>query len=103
VQAFQRVRVLSRRDVSRQDRLVVGPKRDRKTIALVDAGFHPRIKFSDRAIGIGEPTSDFDFECRASVMDIRGDPRENITGQQAHREAVRMVKDNRVFDLQGKR
>ena len=103
MQPLERMRVLARRDLSRRHRLVVGPQRDREAVAHIDTRLHPRIKLGHGAIGFGEPPSDLDLERRACPMRYRRDPRKHTTGQQAHREAVRVVKNNRVFDLQVQR
>jgi hypothetical protein len=103
VQTFERVRILGWPDVSRRHRLVVGPQRDREAVTHVDARFRPRVKLGHRAIGFGEPPSDLDFERGACLMRYMRDPSENVTRQQAHREPVRVVKNNRVIDPQVKR
>jgi hypothetical protein len=69
----------------------------------VDAWLYSRQERSDRAIGFGEPPCDLDFERGACPMRHRRDPSKNVTRQQAHRQPVRVVKNNRVIDPQVQR
>jgi len=103
MQPLERLRILVWPDVSRRQRLVVGPQRDCEAVTYVDARLHPRLKLSHRAVGLGEPPSDLDFELGAYLMRHMRDPSKNVTRQQAHSETVRVLEHNRVIDSQVKR
>jgi hypothetical protein len=103
VQPLERLRILGWRDVSMGYGLVVGPQRDHEAVTHVDARLHPRLKFSHRTIGFGEPPSDLDFELCACLMRYMGDPSKNVTRQQAQSEPVRVLKNDPVIDPQVKR
>ena len=82
---------------------MVGPQRDREAVTHVDAGLHPRLKGSDRAVTFGEPPRDLDFELGACLMRYMRDSSESVTRQQPYSEPVRIVKNDRVIDPQVKR
>ena len=69
---------------------------------LVDARLHSRLESSHRALGLGEPLRKFDFEL-CDLMRRRCDPSKDVARQQAYRESVRVVKNNRVIDRQTER
>jgi hypothetical protein len=102
VQPREHLRVLGWRDVSRRHRLIVGPQCDREAVTLVDARLHPRLKRSHRAIGFGQPLSKVYFELR-NFLSYVCHASKDVTGQQAQREFVRVVKNDRVIDSQVKR
>ena len=83
-------------------RFVVGPQRDHEAVTLVDARLHSRLKRSHRALGFGEPLRKLDFEL-CDLLPDRCDSGKDVTRQQAHRELVRVVKNDRVVDRQAKR
>ena len=66
---------------------------------LVDARFDSRLERSDRTRGLGEPSSNGDFET-CDLLRHGRDSSEDVTGQQAHRELVRVVNNDRVVDVQ---
>ena len=105
VQPRERLCILGWSNVLRRYRLVVGPKRDGKAVSPVDLRIDPRLKRCNWAIGFGESPSYLDFElCFASCrMRHARDPSKNVTRQQAYREPVRVVKNDRVIDPQVKR
>ena len=103
MQPLERLRILRWSDVSRRHGLVVAPQRDREAVTHVDARLHPRLELGHWAIGFGEPPSDLDFELGACPVRYARDASKNVTGQQAHSEPVRVVKDNRVIDPQVER
>lgn len=83
-------------------RFVVGPQRDHEGVTLVDAWFHSRLKGSHRALGLGEPLGKLDFEL-CVVVRYMCDSGEGVTGQQAQREPIRVLKNDRVVHRQTKR
>jgi len=81
----------------------VRPERDREAVTHIDPRLDPRLRLSYGAIGFGESPSDLEFELRAGMMREVGDASQDITGQQADSESVRVVKNNRVVDPEVKR
>jgi hypothetical protein len=103
MQPLERVCILGWRDRSRQHRLVVDPQRDHEAVTHVDARLHARLKRSHWARGFRKSLRKLDFErCARLMHDVR-DPSNDVTGQQAHNDPVRVVKHNRVIDGQVKR
>ena len=100
VQPFKHLRILDWSDLTIGQRLVVGPQRDGKAVSHVDARLHTRIEQSYRAVGVGEPTRDLDFELWDAPALPGLDASENVTRSQAKGEPVRVVKNNRVIDPQ---
>ncbi len=101
VQPLECSGVVARRDTLRNLRLV-GPQRDHEAVHLVHERLHPRLERSHRAVGLGEPLREVDLELGGSVPRM-GNPGKDITGQEAHGEAVRVVHDDRVVDRQAER
>ena len=102
MQPLERIRVVGRRDLSRRHRFVVGPQRDHEAVTLVDARLHSRLERSHGALGFGEPLRKLDLELR-DLLRRRCDPGKDVTRQQAQREPVRVVKNDRVVDRQAER
>ena len=94
------VRIVRRSDRRRSHRLVVCPERDSARITQIHAGFDPRLKPTHGTIGVGEPVSNLNFELGVGLMCRRCDPGKNIAGDEAHRDAVRVVNDDRIVDIQ---
>ncbi|HKG57614.1 MAG TPA: hypothetical protein VKA85_10235 [Candidatus Limnocylindrales bacterium] len=101
VEPRERIRVVGRRNRLRHG-LVVGPKRDRETVTLVDALLYARLKSTDGATGLPEPLRKVDFELR-DLASCMCHSRKDVTGQQAQREPVRILKNDRVVDSQVER
>jgi hypothetical protein len=99
---LERVRVLGRRGLSSRHRFVVGPERDREAVTHVDAWLHSWLKGNGGASGCCEPLRKLDFELGHLLANM-GDPSNDVTRQQAQRELVRVVKNDRVIDPQVKR
>ena len=99
---LKRTCVMGWRDARRRDGFVVRPERDHESVTSVDARRNPGIKASNRALRLGQPLPQLDFEpcCRVRFM---GDTRKYVTRQQAQSEPVRVVEDDRVVDRQVKR
>jgi hypothetical protein len=101
VQTPQRIREVGWRDVRRRWR-VVGPERNRETVALVDVRRHPRVESSCGALGLGKPAGKLDLEL-GYVLRRGRDPGEGVAGQESHRELVRVLENDRIIDCQAKR
>ena len=96
----QCVRIVGRLDVRGwSPRLVVGPERDWVPVTHVDAGLDPRVKFTDRAIGFGEKSSNLDFEPEAGFVCWRPDSSKHTARDHVDGDAVRVVNDDRVVDV----
>jgi hypothetical protein len=67
----------------------------------VDPRLHSRLESDHRAPGLGEALSELDFK-RRDLMRDRCDSGNDLTGQQAQRELVRVVKNDRFGRLQAK-
>jgi hypothetical protein len=52
---------------------------------------------------LGEPPSDLNLELGARLMRYRGYPSKNVTRQEAHSDAIRVVNNNCVIDQEAKR
>jgi hypothetical protein len=98
----ERVCVLGRRGLSSRRRLVVGPERDREAVTHVDTWLHSWLEGNGGASGCCEPLRKLDFEL-GHLLTNTGDPRNDVTRQQAQRELVRVLKNDRVIDPQVKR
>ncbi len=59
----------------------------------------PRIELSHRRVNVGETASNLYFELGITQMPQRCDPGQNIAGDHAQRDAVRVVDDDRIVDL----
>ena len=68
----------------------------------MDARLHSRLKSSHRAIGFGQPLSKVYFELR-NLMSYVCHPSKDVTGQQAQREVVGVLKNGRVVNWQVER
>ena len=99
VELYECVRIVGRCDVRGGNRLIVGPQRDSEVVTTIHARLYPRIKLTYRAIGVGQTESDIDFELKTAMMCQRPDPGENIAREQAHRDSVRVVNDDRIGDV----
>ena len=102
MQPLERVCVLGWRDFSRRHKFVVGPQRDYEAVTHVDARLHSRLKRSDGALGFRQSLSKLDFERSPGLMQDVCDPSNDVTGQQAQNEPVRVLKHNSVIDHQVK-
>ena len=102
MQPFERVGEVGRSDRSGRRGFVVGPQRDHEAVTLVDARLHAGIESGHRAAGCGEPLGKLDFEGRGLMRD-GCHPGQDVTGQQAHGDPVRVVQNDRVVDGQTER
>jgi hypothetical protein len=102
MESLECVRVLGRRGLTTRHRLVVGPERDREAVTHVDTRLHSRLKGNDRASGCCKPSRKLNFKF-GQLLATMGDPSNDVTGQQAQRELVRVLKNDRVIDPQAKR
>src|SRR5438132_6220798 len=79
--------------------LVVGPKRDREPVPLIDTRLHSRLKTRHGALYLSKPSSNLNFslellepgECHSG---------KDVARQQAQSELVRIVQNPRVGDCQ---
>src|SRR5215468_614788 len=71
-------------------------------MTLIDARLCSGIWNSHRAPGFGEPLGQSDLEL-CDLMGYWRDPGNDVTGQQAHSELVRIMQNDRVIDGQAKR
>ncbi|GHE99246.1 hypothetical protein GCM10014715_64330 [Streptomyces spiralis] len=60
----------------------------------------PRVELSHRSVDVGEMVSNLHFELGISQMSRRRDPSQNIARDQAQRDAVRVVDDDHIVDLE---
>jgi hypothetical protein len=65
----------------------------------MDAGLHPRLELSHRAIGFGQTDSNLYFEPGTGKERLRRDPGKDVARDQAHDDAVGVVDDSRIIDL----
>jgi hypothetical protein len=66
----------------------------------MDSGLDPRLKLSHRSADVGETASNLYFELRSSQMLVRRDPSQNTARDQAQHDAVRVVDDDHIVDLE---
>ncbi len=69
---------------------------------LIDARLRPGVWNGHRAPGFGEPLGKPDLE-PCDLMRYWRDPGNDVTRQQAHRELIRIMQNDRVIDGQAKR
>ncbi|MBE9499776.1 hypothetical protein IHE61_21215 [Streptomyces sp. GKU 257-1] len=65
----------------------------------MDSGLHPTFELGHRRVNVGETVGDLYFELGIRQMLQRCDPSQNIARDQAQRDAVRVVDDDRIVDL----
>jgi len=99
VELFKRLRILRRCDVTREQRLVVGPESDGEAVLHVDAWLRTRVERRHGRADLDQLTSDLDLErCAPAILDPRH-PGQNVTGPQAHGEPIRLVDNSGLIDL----
>ncbi len=92
------VRVVGRCNVTLM--LVVGPERQSKAVTCVNAGLHVRSERANGTIGFGKETDNLGFEAEVLFPSSRCDPNQNVTGNETHGDAVGVVNDNSVVNLE---
>ncbi len=65
----------------------------------MDPGLDPRIELGHRRVDVGETAGNLYLELGIGQMPQRCDPGQDIARDQAQRDAVRVVDDDRVVDL----
>ncbi len=94
--APERVGVVTRHDIASVSRVVVvGPERHRIAVAFVDARLDAALESGNRGVERGESGRELDLEARNLTADM-GDPSEDVTWEEAHRELVRVVEHDGV-------
>jgi hypothetical protein len=99
VQPRERKRVVGWLDVPRCPRRVVGPKRQREAVTLVDPRLYSRIESGHWAPSGSELLREVDFE-RGNLVPSTSDSGDDIARQQTQGELVRALKDDRVVSWQ---
>jgi hypothetical protein len=103
MKALERMRVVGWRDVLRWHRSVVGPQVQYEAVTHVDAWLDARIKRSNRAVGLREPSGKLNLEiCARSIGDGR-DSGDDVARHEPKDEPVRVLKNDRVVDCQVER
>lgn len=99
MEPHERVRVRGRRSFSSRHRFVVGPEGDREAVTHVDPWLYPWLKGNGGASRCCEPLRQLNFELDHPLTNM-GDPRNDVTRQQAQCELVRVLKHDRVIGPQ---
>src|SRR5262249_8483988 len=92
-------RVLGGRDLSIRHRCVVGPEGDREAVTQVDARLYSWVEGSDGTPGCCELLCKLDLEL-GHLVACTGDSSNDVTREQAQRELVRVLKNDRVIGPQ---
>ena len=99
MQLPERIGVVGWWDRSRCHWFVVGPQGDGEAIPLIDEWLDSRLESGHRASGFDQVLSELDFEL-GDLMLYRCHPDQNVAGQEAQSQPVRVMKDDRVADRQ---
>jgi hypothetical protein len=102
MKSCERIRIDIGRRLTGPFCFVIPPERQDETIALVRLRCHTRIEDCHRAPRSGEALGKVDLELGVMAPD-GSNSREDIAGQQAHGELVRIVDDNRMLDWHSQR
>jgi hypothetical protein len=69
----------------------------------IDTRLRPRHKLSHGATSFSQTASNLHFEVVGRLMEERPDPSENVTRDQAHDDAVRVMDNNGIVDSKAQR